>query len=143
MQVEEESLASPRTTSSVALPPLIHSELQAVLKMRESRSRNVSKHSDLTDDEDLGLPKSLQNSPGDFSDGQEAPRPPMGWGASRHHSSCSDNSLLSLDSLPGEEWREEGGHGGDGRLNHLAARHKMAVGLPPSLPPTSFQSPWH
>ena len=87
----------------------------------------MSKHSDLTDDEDLGLPKSLQNSPGDFSDGQEAPRAPMGWGASRHHSSCSDNSLLSLDSLPGEEWREEGGHGADGRLNHLAARHKMAV----------------
>ena len=76
---------------------------QAVLRLRESRSRNLSKQSaDFTDDEDLGLPKSLQNSPGDFSDGLEVTsgsRVGPGWGTSRHHSSCSDNSLLSLDSF--------------------------------------------
>ena len=57
---------------------IVQTQLQAVLRLRESRSRNLSKHSeDFTDDEDLGLPKSLQNSPGDFSDGLEvAPRGP-------------------------------------------------------------------
>ena len=44
---------------------MMHTELQAVLRQRQSRSRNFSKQSnDYTDDEDLGLPKSLQNSPG-------------------------------------------------------------------------------
>lgn len=73
-QVEvDDRLSAPRNTSSVVLPPMIHTELQAVLRMRESRSRNLSKQSyDYTDDEDLGLPKSLQNSPGDFSDEMEA-----------------------------------------------------------------------
>ena len=66
---------------------------QAVLRMRQSRSRNLSKHSaEYTDDEDLGLPKSLQNSPGDFSDEMEAApglRTGPGWGGggSRHHRS--------------------------------------------------------
>ena len=109
---------------------------QAVLRLRESRSRNLSKQSaDFTDDEDLGLPKSLQNSPGDFSDGLEVTsgsRVGPGWGTSRHHSSCSDNSLLSLDSF--SEAAEETVSPqtrlsglGDGRLSHQAAKHKMAV----------------
>jgi len=135
-QEVEDHLVKERTTSSVALPPLIHSELQAVLRLRESRSRNLSKQSaDFTDDEDLGLPKSLQNSPGDFSDGLEVTsgsRVGPGWGTSRHHSSCSDNSLLSLDSF--SEAAEETVSPqtrlsglGDGRLSHQAAKHKMAV----------------
>ena len=110
--------------------------MQAVLRLRESRSRNLSKQStDFTDDEDLGLPKSLQNSPGDFSDGLEVTsgsRVGPGWGTSRHHSSCSDNSLLSLDSF--SEAVEEAtspqsrlSSTGDGRLSHVAAKHKMAV----------------
>ena len=107
-----------------------------MLRLRESRSRNLSKQStDFTDDEDLGLPKSLQNSPGDFSDGLEVTsgsRVGPGWGTSRHHSSCSDNSLLSLDSF--SEAVEEAtspqsrlSSTGDGRLSHVAAKHKMAV----------------
>ena len=107
------------------------------MRLRESRSRNLSKQStDFTDDEDLGLPKSLQNSPGDFSDGLEVTScsrvGPAGWGTSRHHSSCSDNSLLSLDSF--SEAVEEAtspqsrlSSTGDGRLSHVAAKHKMAV----------------
>ena len=102
--------------------------------MRESRSRNLSKHSaDFTDDEDLGLPKSLQNSPGDFSDEAPPLRQGPGWATSRHHSSCSDNSLLSLDSYSEAtpehcESPLHRSHGpDDGRLNHQAARHKMAV----------------
>ena len=107
-----------------------------MLRLRESRSRNLSKQSaDFTDDEDLGLPKSLQNSPGDFSDGLEVTsgsREGPGWGTSRHHSSCSDNSLLSLDSF--SEAVEETASPqarlsgpADGRLSHQAAKHKMAV----------------
>ena len=107
-----------------------------MLRLRESRSRNLSKQStDFTDDEDLGLPKSLQNSPGDFSDGLEVTsgsRVGPGWATSRHHSSCSDNSLLSLDSF--SEAVEEAtspqsrlSSTGDGRLSHVAAKHKMAV----------------
>ena len=58
-------MITPRTSSSTALPMMMHTELQAVLRQRQSRSRNFSKQSnDYTDDEDLGLPKSLQNSPG-------------------------------------------------------------------------------
>merc|ERR1719192_3184496 len=100
---------------------------------RNSKSRNLSKQStDFTDDEDLGLPKSLQNSPGDFSDGLEVTsgsRVGPGWGTSRHHSSCSDNSLLSLDSF--SEAVEETASPqarlsgpADGRLSHQAAKHK-------------------
>ena len=106
-----------------------------MLRLRESRSRKLSKQStDLTDDEDLGLPKSLQNSPGDFSDGLEVTgsgsQVGPGWGTSRHHSSCSDNSLLSLDSFSEAVEETVSPHtraGGDGRLSHQAARHKMAV----------------
>ena len=59
-----------------------------------------------TDDEDLGLPASLQNSPADtavldslggsryWPDLAACPAPVY----CRHHSSCSDHSLLSLDS---------------------------------------------
>ena len=53
--------------------------------------------------------------------------------SSRHHSSCSDNSLLSLDSYSEARGEEDfsplhrNTAQGDGRLNHMAARHKMAV----------------
>jgi len=156
-QSSEERLITPRTSSSTALPMMMHTELQAVLRQRQSRSRNFSKRSnDFTDDEDLGLPKSLQNSPGDFSDDLVASsvlRSGGPWGASRHHSSCSDNSLLSLDSYdnkvdndiresmyyrdksPGEMRNRSTSPGdrliskytGDGNLSHQAARHKMAI----------------
>ena len=94
-----------------------------------------------TDEEDLGLPASIQNSPGDYT-GRAL--------TSRHHSSCSDNSLLSLDS-GGLDTPLGGGGGGvtdsgaeslgldtgaeaqqpvsspAGQLSHQAARHKLAV----------------
>lgn len=156
-QSSEERLITPRTSSSTALPMMMHTELQAVLRQRQSRSRNFSKQSnDYTDDEDLGLPKSLQNSPGDFSDdlvGSSVLRSSGPWGASRHHSSCSDNSLLSLDSYdnkvdndggesryyrdksPGDVRNRSVSPGdslvskypADGNLSHQAARHKMAI----------------
>jgi len=156
-QSSEEQLITPRTSSSTALPMMMHTELQAVLRQRQSRSRNFSKQSnDFTDDEDLGLPKSLQNSPGDFSDDlvvSSVLRSSGPWGASRHHSSCSDNSLLSLDSYdnkvdndtresmyyrdksPGDVRNRSVSPGdrliskysGDGKLSHQAARHKMAI----------------
>lgn len=156
-QSSEERLITPRTSSSTALPMMMQTELQAVLRQRQSRSRNFSKQSnDFTDDEDLGLPKSLQNSPGDFSDDlvvSSVLRSSGPWGASRHHSSCSDNSLLSLDSYdnkvdndtresmyyrdksPGDVRNRSVSPGdrliskysGDGNLSHQAARHKMAI----------------
>jgi len=156
-QSSEERLITPRTSSSTALPMMMHTELQAVLRQRQSRSRNFSKQSnDYTDDEDLGLPKSLQNSPGDFSDdlvGSSVLRSSGPWGPSRHHSSCSDNSLLSLDSYdnkvdndvgesryyrdksPGDMRNRSVSPGdrlvskyhADGNLSHQAARHKMAI----------------
>jgi len=156
-QSSEERLITPRTSSSTALPMMMHTELQAVLRQRQGRSRNFSKQSnDFTDDEDLGLPKSLQNSPGDFSDDlvvSSVLRSSGPWGASRHHSSCSDNSLLSLDSYdnkvdndiresryyrdssPGDVRNRSVSPGdrlvsrysADGNLSHQAARHKMAI----------------
>ena len=90
-----------------------------------------------TDEEDLGLPASIQNSPGDYT-GRAL--------TSRHHSSCSDNSLLSLDSggldtpLGGVTDSGAESLGLDtgaeaqqpvsspaGQLSHQAARHKLAV----------------
>ena len=92
-----------------------------------------------TDEEDLGLPASIQNSPGDYT-GRAL--------TSRHHSSCSDNSLLSLDSggldtpLGGGGVTDSGAEslgldtGAEaqqpvsspaGQLSHQAARHKLAV----------------
>jgi len=156
-QSSEEQLITPRTSSSTALPMMMQTELQAVLRQRQSRSRNFSKQSnDFTDDEDLGLPKSLQNSPGDFPDDlvvSSVLRSSGPWGASRHHSSCSDNSLLSLDSYdnkvdndsresmyyrdksPGDVRNRSVSPGdrlvskysGNGNLSHQAARHKMAI----------------
>ena len=52
---------------------------QAVLWLWESRARNLIKiRADLNVEKYLGLPKSLQNSLGDFSDGLEVA--PRGWG---------------------------------------------------------------
>ena len=120
--------ASPKlrgTSSSVALPSLVHTELLTVLAERQycgqaGPRRKVGSESCLTDEEDLGLPASLQNSPADYT---------RSLHSSRHHSSCSDNSLLSLDSDHGvtDSGAESLGSGQVGQLNHLAARHKMAV----------------
>ena len=127
--------ASPRlrnTTSSVALPSLVHSELVTVLAERQycgqagprrrmTLTAKAGSESCLTDEEDLGLPASLQHSPADYTRSLES---------SRHHSSsCSDNSLLSLDSDHGvtDSGAESLGSGQVGQLSHLAARHKMAV----------------
>ena len=123
--------ASPKlrpTTSTVALPSLVHTELLTVLAERQYCGQagprrlvgKVGSESCLTDEEDLGLPASLQNSPADYT---------RSLHSSRHHSSCSDNSLLSLDSEHGvtDSGAESLGSGQVGQLNHLAARHKMAV----------------
>ena len=131
---------SPRlrnTNSSVALPSLVHSELVNVLAERQycgqarpERRRLTGLRADskagsescLTDEEDLGLPASLQHSPADYTRSLQS---------SRHHSSsCSDNSLLSLDSEHGvtDSGAESLGSGQvTGQLSHLAARHKIAV----------------
>ena len=115
------------TNSSVALPSLVHSELVTVLAERQycgqagPRRRLAGSESCLTDEEDLGLPASLQHSPADYT---------RSLHSSRHHSSsCSDNSLLSLDSDHGvtDSGAESLGSGQVGQLSHLAARHKIAV----------------
>lgn len=139
------------TSSSVALPSLVQAELLSVLaerhyggtqpgpgrrhkKAREVRDKAGSEGC-VWEEEDLGLPASLGDSPGDLT-----------RSTSRHHSSCSDNSLLSLDRIigdPGETGldRDSGaeslaslgqpgaelGPGSSGALSHSAARHKMAV----------------
>lgn len=56
----------PSQPTAVPRPPIaLQSELASVLRNRQMKERTLSKRSlDLTDDEDLGLPKSLQNSPG-------------------------------------------------------------------------------
>ena len=138
------------TSSSVALPSLVQAELLSVLaerhyggtqpgpghrrhkKAREVRDKAGSEGC-VWEEEDLGLPASLGDSPGDLT-----------RSTSRHHSSCSDNSLLSLDRIiQGETGmdRDSGaeslaslggpgpelGSGSSGALSHSAARHKMAV----------------
>ena len=126
-------------SSSVVLPSLVQTELRNVLAERQYGGTQPSKirthrktGSDgcLTDEEDLGLPASIQNSPGDYTRSLHSSKYP-----SRHHSSCSDNSLLSLDSdhmVTTDSGAESFGscppgpaHGPG--LSHLAARHKMAI----------------
>ena len=144
------SKSSPKlrsTSSSVALPSLMHTELLSVLaerhyggtqpgpglRHRKTRGGNTGSEGCLWEEEDLGLPASLGESPGDLT-----------RSTSRHHSSCSDNSLLSLDRVTqdGElgtvdrdsgaeslvSLGQEAGPGpAPGALSHTAARHKMAV----------------
>ena len=115
----------------MALPSLVHTELLTVLAERQYCGQagprtcrltgKAGSESCLTDEEDLGLPASLQNSPADYT---------RSLHSSRHHSSCSDNSLLSLDSEHGvtDSGAESLGSGQvTGQLSHLAARHKIAV----------------
>ena len=114
----------------MALPSLVHTELLTVLAERQYCGQagprtcrltgKAGSESCLTDEEDLGLPASLQNSPADYT---------RSLHSSRHHSSCSDNSLLSLDSEHGvtDSGAESLGSTQVGQLSHQAARHKMAV----------------
>ena len=128
----------------MVLPSLVHTELLSVLAERHyggTQPMHVSKHrhvhrktgSDgcLTDEEDLGLPASIQNSPGDYTRSRSlhSSKHP-----SRHHSSRSDNSLLSLDS--DHQITDSGAEslgschpapGLGAGLSHQAARHKMAI----------------
>ena len=133
------------TSSSVALPGLVQAELLSVLAERhyggtqpgpgrrhkKTARGKAGSEGCVWEEEDLGLPASLGESPGDLT-----------RSTSRHHSSCSDNSLLSLDRIisdTGEAMdRDSGaeslaslGQGQEpvssGVLSHSAARHKMAI----------------
>ena len=143
------SISSPKlrsTSSSVALPSLVQAELLSVLAERhyggtqpgpgrrhkKTARDKAGSEGCVWEEEDLGLPASLGESPGDLT-----------RSTSRHHSSCSDNSLLSLDRIIGDTGeamdRDSGaeslaslGPGEKGEvsswaLSHTAARHKMAV----------------
>ena len=137
------------TSSSVALPSLVQAELLSVLAERHYGGTQPGpgrRHKKPTvrakagsegcvwEEEDLGLPASL----GDSDRGD------LTRSTSRHHSSCSDNSLLSLDRIIGDTGeamdRDSGAESlaslgqepgpvtsSSGGLSHTAARHKMAI----------------
>ena len=131
------------TSSSVALPSLVQAELLSVLAERhyggtqpgpgrrhkKTARGKAGSEGCVWEEEDLGLPASLGESPGDLT-----------RSTSRHASSCSDNSLLSLDRIimgeamdrdSGAESLASLGQGQEpvtsGALSHTAARHKMAI----------------
>lgn len=138
------------TSSSVALPSLVQAELLSVLAERHyggtqpgpgrrhkkpAVRAKAGSEGCVWEEEDLGLPASL----GDSDRGD------LTRSTSRHHSSCSDNSLLSLDRIIGDTGetmdRDSGAESlaslgqepgpvtssSSGGLSHTAARHKMAI----------------
>ena len=133
------------TSSTVALPSLVQAELLTVLAERhyggtqpgpgrrhkKTAMGKAGSEGCVWEEEDLGLPASLGESPGDLT-----------RSTSRHASSCSDNSLLSLDRIiMGEAMDRDSGAESlaslgqglgpepviSGALSHTAARHKMAI----------------